>query len=187
ADRRGPRGWACRTARDGRAARWRRRRRPCRRGRSRAASGTWRNSIPFVRRSSGPAMMAAMETRRAIEERRLARLYPVRAWPTREEAAASLWFSPIAYGPRRARDRTWGPALVPWGGADEGDVTDAVVDWCRRLAQGKPGVLVVEATGIRDVPSGPLLRIGHDRYVGGLGRIVEAVREASEGRTLLFI
>jgi len=132
-------------------------------------------------------MMAAMETRRAIEERRLARLYPVRAWPTREEAAASLWFSPIAYGPRRARDRTWVPAMVPWRATEDGHVTDAVVDWYRRFAQGKPGVLVVEATGIRDVPSGPLLRIGHDRYVGGLGRIVEAVREASEGRTLLFI
>ena len=37
-------------------------------------------------------------------------------------------------------------------------------------------MLVVEATGIRDVPSGPLLRIGHDRFVPGLARLVEAVR-----------
>ena len=29
-------------------------------------------------------------------------------------------------------------------------------------------MLVVEATGIRDVPSGPLLRVGHDRFVDGL-------------------
>ena len=28
-------------------------------------------------------------------------------------------------------------------------------------------MIVVEATGIRDVPSGPLLRIGHDRFVAG--------------------
>jgi hypothetical protein len=42
-----------------------------------------------------------------------------------------------------------------------------VVDWYARLAEGQPGAIVIEATGIRDVPSGPLLRIGHDRYIDG--------------------
>jgi hypothetical protein len=42
-----------------------------------------------------------------------------------------------------------------------------VIDWYARFAAGRPGVLVVEATGIRDVPSGPLLRIGDDRFVPG--------------------
>ena len=37
--------------------------------------------------------------------------------------------------------------------------------WYERFARGRPGGLVVEATGIRDVPSGPLLRVGHDRFV----------------------
>ena len=46
---------------------------------------------------------------------------------------------------------------------------------------------MVEATGIRDVPSGPLLRIGHDRFVPGLRRLVETVRDASGGTTRLFI
>jgi 2,4-dienoyl-CoA reductase-like NADH-dependent reductase (Old Yellow Enzyme family) len=50
-----------------------------------------------------------------------------------------------------------------------------------------PGAIVVEATGIRDVPSGPLLRIGHDRFLPGLTRLVETVRRASEGRTRLLI
>ena len=45
-----------------------------------------------------------------------------------------------------------------------------VIDWYGRFAEGRPGVLVVEATGIRDVPSGPLLRIGHDRFVDGPAR-----------------
>jgi hypothetical protein len=57
----------------------------------------------------------------------------------------------------------------------------------RRGSRGEPGVLVVEATGIRDIPSGPLLRIGHDRFIDGLRKLVEAVREASNGQTLLFI
>jgi hypothetical protein len=46
---------------------------------------------------------------------------------------------------------------------------------------------VVEATGIRDVPSGPLLRAGHDRFVPGLARLVGTVRRASGGHTRVFL
>ena len=49
------------------------------------------------------------------------------------------------------------------------------------------GAIVVEATGIRDVPSGPLLRIGHDRFLPGLESLARVVREASGGHTRLFI
>ena len=66
-------------------------------------------------------------------------------------------------------------------------VTDEVVDWYERFAEGEPGALVVEATGVRDVPSGPLLRAGHDRFIPGLSRIVSAVKAASHGRTRLFV
>ena len=112
---------------------------------------------------------------------------PVASAPTAEAAAAARWFQPIALGPRTARTRTWVPAMVPWRATPDGEVSDAVIAWYARFAAGRPGVLVVEATGIRDVPSGPLLRIGHDRFVPGLRRLVEAVREASGGTTLLFI
>jgi 2,4-dienoyl-CoA reductase-like NADH-dependent reductase (Old Yellow Enzyme family) len=77
--------------------------------------------------------------------------------------------------------------MVPWRATDDGFVTRDVIDWYRRFAVGKPGVLVVEATGIRDIPSGPLLRIGHDRFVPGLVELARAVKEASHGETLLFI
>jgi len=107
--------------------------------------------------------------------------------PTAEEAAASRWFSPVAIGPVRARTRTWVPAMVPWRAAEDGFVTDRVVDWYARFAAGLPGTIVLEATGIRDVPSGPLLRIGGDRFTPGLRRVVDAVREASAGRTRTFI
>jgi 2,4-dienoyl-CoA reductase-like NADH-dependent reductase (Old Yellow Enzyme family) len=77
--------------------------------------------------------------------------------------------------------------MVPWRATADGHVTDDVVDWYARFAEGQPGVLVVEATGIRDIPSGPLLRIGDDRFIPGLRRLVEAVREHSGGHTRLFI
>ena len=86
-------------------------------------------------------------------------------WPSAEEAARSLWFSPIACGPLALRQRTWVPAMVPWRASEDGQVTRDVIDWYARFAAGRPGALVVEATGIRDVPSGPLLRAGDDRFV----------------------
>ncbi|HUQ03132.1 MAG TPA: NADH:flavin oxidoreductase, partial [Kofleriaceae bacterium] len=108
-------------------------------------------------------------------------------WPTEVEAAGSRLFSPVTVGPHTARARTWVPAMVPWRATEEGFVTPDVIDWYCRFAEGKPGVIVVEATGIRDIPSGPLLRIGHDRFLPGLQQLTAAVREASRGETLLFI
>jgi 2,4-dienoyl-CoA reductase-like NADH-dependent reductase (Old Yellow Enzyme family) len=120
-------------------------------------------------------------------DRRLDKLLPVPRWPTLEEARASRWFSPVRIGSLELAERTWVPAMVPWRATEDGLVTENVLAWYRRFAQGQPGAIVVEATGIRDVPSGPLLRIGHDRFLPGLRRLVETVREASEGRTRLFI
>ena len=107
--------------------------------------------------------------------------------PTRAEAAASRLFSPVRVGTTTLEQRTWVPAMVPWRATEDGVVTDEVANWYERFARGRPGAIVVEATGIRDVPSGPLLRIGHDRFLPGLRRIIEAVRRASDGHTKLFI
>lgn len=108
-------------------------------------------------------------------------------WPDQQAAAGSLLFSPLNCGRLEHVDRTWVPAMVPWRASPDGEVTEDVVDWYKRFAQGRPGALVVEATGIRDIPSGPLLRIGHDRFVPGLQRLVKAVSDASGGRTRLYI
>lgn len=107
--------------------------------------------------------------------------------PTREEAAASRLFSPLQVGPLALEQRTWVPAMVPWRATEDGFVTDAVCNWYARFARGRPGAIVIEATGVRDVPSGPLLRIGHDRFLPGLSRLVDAVRQASGGHTRLLI
>ena len=112
---------------------------------------------------------------------------PAPHWPTAAAAAQSLLFAPLSIGPLVTTSRTWVPAMVPWRASDEGFVTQHVLDWYGRFAAGRPGVLVVEATGIRDVPSGPLLRIGHDRFVSGLRQLVETVRERSGGQTRLFL
>jgi 2,4-dienoyl-CoA reductase-like NADH-dependent reductase (Old Yellow Enzyme family) len=108
-------------------------------------------------------------------------------WPTAAEAAASRLFSPVQVGALELAHRTWVPAMVPWRASEDGFVTPDVLDWYQRFARGRPGAIVVEATGIRDVPSGPLLRIGHDRFLPGLRDLVRVVQEASAGHTRLFI
>lgn len=108
-------------------------------------------------------------------------------WPSAAEAVASRLFSPIKIGRLTLENRTWVPAMVPWRASDDGFVTPDVLAWYERFAKGQPGAIVVEATGIRDIPSGPLLRIGDDRFVPGLAALADTVRQASGGRTRLFI
>jgi len=108
-------------------------------------------------------------------------------WPSAVDAARSRLFQPIRVGGQELCQRTWVPAMVPWRATAEGSVTPNVLAWYERFARGRPGALVVEATGIRDVASGPLLRIGDERFVPGLRALVETVRRASGGETRLYI
>ncbi len=113
---------------------------------------------------------------------------PVLRVPSAEEAGRAMLFSPLTLASGlELRERSWVPAMVPWRATEEGFVTDDVLEWYGRFADGEPGVIVIEATGIRDVPSGPLLRIGHDRFLPGLEALVRTVRQRSRGRTRLFI
>jgi 2,4-dienoyl-CoA reductase-like NADH-dependent reductase (Old Yellow Enzyme family) len=108
-------------------------------------------------------------------------------WPTAEEAGRSLLFTPLDIGAVTLESRTWVPAMVPWRATEDGFVTPNIIEWYGRFAAGRPGAIVVEATGIRDIASGPLLRIGHDRFIPGLRQLVETVRRESGGHTRLFI
>lgn len=108
-------------------------------------------------------------------------------WPDQKQAEKSMLFSPVNIGPIQLQQRTWIPAMVPWRSNEQGEVTEDVLQWYERFAEGQPGAIVVEATGIRDIPSGPLLRIGDDRYIEGLKELVDRVKKASNGQTKLFI
>jgi 2,4-dienoyl-CoA reductase-like NADH-dependent reductase (Old Yellow Enzyme family) len=94
------------------------------------------------------------------------------------ERARALLFTPLPVGAagRTLPNRIWLPAMVTWRGTADGFVTPAVHDIYMRYARGGPGMIVLEATGIRDVASGPLLRLSHDRYVPGLAALVAEMR-----------
>ncbi len=108
-------------------------------------------------------------------------------WPSATVAGASKLFIPLDYQALSLSARTWVPAMVPWRATESGFVTPDNLDWYERFAYGQPGALVVEATGIRDTASGPLLRISDDRFIPGLQALVERVRAASNGQTRLLI
>ena len=78
-------------------------------------------------------------------------------WPTSVQVAESQLFRPIKVGSLLLASRTWVPAMVPWRASAAGDVTPSVLAWYERFARGRPAALVVEATGVRDIASGPLL------------------------------
>jgi len=96
--------------------------------------------------------------------------------------ARSLLFTPfpIGRGGLVLPNRIWLPAMVTWRGTDDGFVTDAVREIYLRYALGGAGMIVLEATGIRDVASGPLLRLSHDRYVPGLAALRAEMRAVSD-------
>lgn len=103
------------------------------------------------------------------------------AAPAARARSRALLFRPfpIGRGGLTLPNRIWLPAMVTWRGTEDGYVTDSVREVYRRYAQGGAGMIVLEATGIRDVRSGPLLRLSHDRFVPGLRALREEMRGLS--------
>jgi 2,4-dienoyl-CoA reductase-like NADH-dependent reductase (Old Yellow Enzyme family) len=101
------------------------------------------------------------------------------------ERAASLLFTPLSIGRGGLvlPNRIWLPAMVTWRGTEDGFVTPSVREIYLRYAHGGAGMIVLEATGVRDVASGPLLRLSHDRYVPGLRALVTQMKAVAP-RTL---
>ena len=101
--------------------------------------------------------------------------------PQRAQSARSLLFQPfpIGQGELVLPNRIWLPAMVTWRGTEDGFVTPSVREIYLRYALGGAGMIVLEATGIRDVASGPLLRLSHERFVPGLKALRQEMRAVS--------
>ncbi len=94
----------------------------------------------------------------------------------------SLLFTPLQVGTLTLANRVWLPAMVTWLSNDAGEVTPDITARYVRYARGGAGVIVLEAMGIRDIASGPLMRIGHDRTIGPLAELVRRIKDAGPGR-----
>jgi len=97
-------------------------------------------------------------------------------------AADSLLFRPMEIRGMRLANRVVLPAMVTRLCGDDGFVNDAIRDRYLRYARGEPGLMVVEAMGVHEAKSGPLLRIGDDRFVPGLADLVRRVHDLAPTR-----
>ena len=95
------------------------------------------------------------------------------------DAAGSLLFTPARISGLELRNRIVLPAMVTRLSGEDGHVNDDIVNRYLRFARGEPGLMVVEAMGLSDSRSGPLLRAGHDRFLPGLRRLVDEVHRRS--------
>ncbi|MBI3932942.1 MAG: NADH:flavin oxidoreductase [Acidobacteria bacterium] len=98
------------------------------------------------------------------------------------ERAKALVFRPFPIGRNGLvmPNRIWLPAMVTWRGTEDGFVTPSVREIYLRYALGGAGMIVLEAIGVRDIASGPLLRLSDDRFVPGLRALREEMRAASD-------
>jgi dimethylglycine catabolism A len=101
--------------------------------------------------------------------------------PIPPDRAQALVFQPfpIGRGGLVLPNRIWLPAMVTWRGTEDGHVTGSVREIYLRYALGGAGMIVLEATGIRDVASGPLLRLSDDRFVPGMKQLRDEMRAVS--------
>jgi 2,4-dienoyl-CoA reductase-like NADH-dependent reductase (Old Yellow Enzyme family) len=65
---------------------------------------------------------------------------------------------------------------------EDGLVNADVRDRYVRFARGEPGLMVLEAMGVTETKSGPLLRASHDRFVPGLKGLVRELHATSPTR-----
>lgn len=96
----------------------------------------------------------------------------------------SLLFSPLRINNVTLANRVWLPAMVTWLSNEQGEVTPDVEQRYLTYARGEPGMIVLEAIGIRDIASGPLMRIGHDRYVPALRDLVGKIHAISPSKVI---
>jgi len=98
----------------------------------------------------------------------------------------SLLFSPLVINGVRLENRVCIPAMVTWLSPD-GTVTDDIRQRYLRYARGEAGMIVLEATGVHEIKSGPLLRISHDSCIAGLRNLVRQMHDISPSKVVLQI
>jgi len=95
------------------------------------------------------------------------------------DAANSLLFRPFEIRGLTLANRLVLPAMVTRLSGEDGRVNAAITDRYLRYARGEPGLMVLEAMGVHQAKSGPLLRASDDSFVPGLRELVRRVHAAS--------
>jgi 2,4-dienoyl-CoA reductase-like NADH-dependent reductase (Old Yellow Enzyme family) len=76
------------------------------------------------------------------------------------------------------------PAMVTRLSGEDGFVNQEITDRYVRFARGEPGLIVVEAMAVHEARSGPLLRIGDDKYLPGLTELRKKIQGAGNAKVI---
>jgi 2,4-dienoyl-CoA reductase-like NADH-dependent reductase (Old Yellow Enzyme family) len=74
------------------------------------------------------------------------------------------------------------PALVTRLAAEDGAISEELLDRYRLYARGGTGLIITEAISVRKQKSGPLLRLSEDRFVPALKELTDRVHGESDAR-----
>ena len=86
-------------------------------------------------------------------------------------------FSPTKLGPLELKNRIVFPAVANQFGLENGYVSDKHLKWYEYIAKGGAGMIVIEAVGIHQRPSGNLQRLKDDSYIDGFKSIVDTIHK----------
>ncbi|MEQ9638599.1 MAG: NADH:flavin oxidoreductase [Alphaproteobacteria bacterium] len=76
------------------------------------------------------------------------------------------------------------PAMVTRLSGEDGVVNADIIDRYVRYAEGRVGLIVVEATAIHQAKSGPLLRLGADDFIAGHAELAKRVHDTSDSKVV---
>ena len=93
-------------------------------------------------------------------------------------------FEPLDINGMVIPNRTLVPAMVTRLSGEDGLVNQSIIDRYARYAQGNVGLIVVEAMAIHEAKSGPLLRIGHDRFIEGHAALTRQIHDTSDSKVV---
>jgi 2,4-dienoyl-CoA reductase-like NADH-dependent reductase (Old Yellow Enzyme family) len=95
-----------------------------------------------------------------------------------------LLFEPFAINTMVLPNRLVLPAMVTRLSGEDGFVNKDIRDRYLRFARGEVGLIVIEAMGVHDTRSGPLLRLSRDEFIPGLADLAKSIHDCSPGKVV---
>ncbi len=93
-----------------------------------------------------------------------------------------MLFEPVQIRSMRLPNRIVLPAMVTRLSGEDGFINQEITDRYVRYAKGEPGLIVIEAMGVSTAKSGPLLRLGEDKFIDGHRELLNRMRAVSPSK-----
>ena len=95
-----------------------------------------------------------------------------------------MLFEPFSINGMMLQNRLVLPAMVTRLSGEDGFVNQDIRDRYLRFARGEVGLIVIEAMGVHDTRSGPLLRLSRDEFIPGLEDLAKQIHDTSPSKVV---